>query len=876
MPLRLRSLALLALAAMCIGLVDTMFAAASSGNGTASAIRRVRTGKPVEIYDAGEALRWRVTVVNPSGDSPLEGRLAWSVTPWRAEGDGRGPSSSGALPVSLPPGENTVVVLDHTPGLLGWHEIALEFRDAGGVLIDRQVRTLSVGSTPRGDGRHFRYGICSHLRRHIGTPLFDTEVALAGRLGVDALRTELAGWESTEPEEGKPDWTAADRVLAALEPLGIEIQPIFAYSTRWASTGDPAAADWNDWNKAAPRLAPWLTHVRAVLERYGDRARYWEIWNEPDISFWRSSTESYIELFDATAPLIKKTVPGAFVLNGGFAMIRRPPNTDFVEKFTASADHANWDVFAYHDYHTFAQFLARRDEVTAHLAALRPGMPLWINEGGHHALLEGGEREQALTLVKKLATSPALGVSAYFWYNLRDDGLDPRDPEHHFGLAHYDGRPKPAWSAYQNLIRELGSARYHGSLPAADIPAGVWAHLYERAVTPGDDASHVLVLWQEGSTRRVPVWLGADSGARVTRVLDLMGNPVSASIAEKGAVLDLSREPLYVHLKLGPTLPRLVVRTVLDTPPLVVLVPDAVSPLRLGVHNPLPVPVTARLRLASDVPGLALPSDLPPISLLAGETTQRTLDLRLAAAASSSFDRGERPSLELRLAIPEAGLELPARIPAVLAKPIPRLAPGAALDGLPVFVRLERQADVFNLYSAEPLPAMQWRGPADLSAAARLANDGDALHLEVVVIDDIHHQTDLGADLWSGDSLQVGIRLAETDAGYIELGLALDNEGRTGGWVFANTPAAELPLGRLDSSVGRSVTRDAATATTTYRLRLPWKTLGVPAARPPADSFRLTFIVNDHDGRGRKQWVKLSDGLGDQKTPALWPVFVCP
>ena len=37
----------------------------------------------------------------------------------------------------------------------------------------------------------------------------------------------------------------------------------------------------------------------------------------------------------------------------------------------------------------------------------------------------------------------------------------------------------------------------------------------------------------------------------------------------------------------------------------------------------------------------------------------------------------------------------------------------------------------------------------------------------------------------------------------------------------------------------------------------------------------MNFIVNDDDGRGRKQWLKLSDGLGDAKTPELWPIFSC-
>ncbi|AHF90991.1 glycoside hydrolase family 10 [Opitutaceae bacterium TAV5] len=877
-PLRLVSLAALT-ALACI--VDPVASHAANPPGTRppSAIRKIRTGQPVEVYAPGESLKWRITLVNPSTTTPLSGsRLVWTVSAWPQANPSDTPAPSGEIPVpAIPPGDNAVINLDHTPSALGWHEVALELRDTSDALIDRQTRTFSVGHTPRSTGRHFRYGLCSHMRRHIGTPLFEKEAALADRLGIDIIRTELAGWESTQPSEGQWNWKAADQVLDTLTPLGIEIQPIFAYTTRWASTGDPNAKDWNDWNKTAPRLTPWHTYVRTVMERYGERARYWEIWNEPDISFWRATTEQYIELFNTSSALIKKASPRAQVLNGGLAMVKRQPNPDFVQTFVARADKSNWDVFAYHDYHTFAQFLTRRAEVGEHLANLSPDMPLWINEGGHHTLLAGGEHEQALTLVKKLTTSPAQGISAYFWYNLRDDGLDPREPEHHFGLTRYDGQPKPAWSAYQNLIRELGSARYHSSLPAAELPPGTWAHLYERTDSPaGQHASHVLVLWQEGSSRNVPVWLGTDnSQARITQVLNLMGNPLPASITDQGAVIDLSREPVYVHINHDQA-PRLVIKPILDAPPLLVLIPDAPSPLRIQISNPLAAAATAQLRLTSDLPGLTLPADHPPITLKPGETVRQSLDLHLAPASPppSSNDK-HRPVLNLHLSIPEAGLDLPARIPLVLAKQVPALASGSGIGSLPPLARLDRQTDIFNLYSAEPLPAMHWHGPGDLSATARIAHDGAALHIEVVARDDVHHQTNIREELWAGDSLQIGIRLLETDSGYIELGLALGNDGKTGGWVFSTTPDSALPLGRLDPPVNYTVSRDQSAAAT-YRIRLPWAALGGKDGKPPSDSFRLTFIVNDNDAKGRKQWVKLSDGLGDQKTPDLWPIFVCP
>lgn len=842
-------------------------------------IRRIRIGRPAGIYAPGEALKWHLTLVNPSTTLPLaDARLAWAVSTWEKTHDAPSPGASGEQSVAVPPGDNVVVAIEYMPAALGWHEMTFELRDSGGALLERQVRTFSVGTVTRGAARYFRYGICQNLRRHLNTPLFDKMTALAGHLGVDILRTELALWESTQPEEGQWRWQAADRVIDALAPLGIEIQPILAYSPRWASTGNTESRDWKDWNKAAPRLAPWHTYVRAVVGRYGDRARHWEIWNEPDISFWRSPTAQYTGLFDTTSALIREISPDARVLNGGFAMGSRQPNPDFLQEFISTADKAHWDVLAYHDYHTFSQFLARRARVDPLLAALRPGVPLWINEGGYHTLLAGGEREQALTLVKKIATAPARGITAYFWYNLHDDGTDPRNSEHHFGLTRHGGDPKPAWSAYQNLVRELGDARYLRSMSGGSLPPGTWAHLYEF---PERKASvqHTLVLWQEGAARQTPVWIGVGSETSVRGIVDIMGNPVPASLARNGAVFSLSGEPVYIRLQSSSGHePQLALKPLLETPPLVVLVPGEDTSLILAVNNPLDRPATAALALSTNDSRITLQPQSEQFLLPPSGRVQLTVLLRSLPDTSESTLPEAAVRIDLRLSIAEAGLDLPARIPVTLARLVPQLprsdTPWRTLAGLPSVATLDHRDNIHNLYSAEPLPAMHWHGPDDLSAVVRIATDDDSLFIEVVARDDVHHQTDLRGRLWDADSLQVGIQLKDTDADYIEVGLARDNGGEVGGWVFARTADCLLPLGGLDSSIPREVVRNEAAATTTYRLQLPWRALGSPNG-PLSGGIRLGLVVNDNDGQGRKQWVKLSDGLGEQKAPALWQVFSC-
>jgi len=59
----------------------------------------------------------------------------------------------------------------------------------------------------------------------------------------------------------------------------------------------------------------------------------------------------------------------------------------------------------------------------------------------------------------------------------------------------------------------------------------------------------------------------------------------------------------------------------------------------------------------------------------------------------------------------------------------------------------------------------------------------------------------------------------------------------------------------------------------TYTLTIPWAVFG--RKEPVPGGFRLSFLINDNDGDGRRQWVELSPGIGKQKEPALFPLFIC-
>jgi xylan 1,4-beta-xylosidase len=77
-------------------------------------------------------------------------------------------------------------------------------------------------------------------------------------------------------------------------------------------------AGW--WSFPPKSLTRWAELVGATAEHYARRygkARvadwYWEVWNEPDIGYWRGSVEEYLQLYRASAEAIRSVLPEALI-----------------------------------------------------------------------------------------------------------------------------------------------------------------------------------------------------------------------------------------------------------------------------------------------------------------------------------------------------------------------------------------------------------------------------------------------------------------------------------------------------------------------------------------------------------------------------------
>jgi xylan 1,4-beta-xylosidase len=102
-------------------------------------------------------------------------------------------------------------------------------------------------------------------------------------------------------------------------------------------------------------------HVRHCLERYGATevdAWLWELWNEPDIFYWRGTPEAFYDLYTVTAEAVRRVLPGArvggpAVTGGGVDFLRgflthtagHGTPLDFVSFHTKGSAFTPWRVY---------------------------------------------------------------------------------------------------------------------------------------------------------------------------------------------------------------------------------------------------------------------------------------------------------------------------------------------------------------------------------------------------------------------------------------------------------------------------------------------------------------------------------------------------
>jgi hypothetical protein len=323
-----------------------------------------------------------------------------------------------------------------------------------------------------------------------GAPARDLDMIRAA--GFRFIRMDFA-WDAVETQRGEYDFRAYDELTHGLQTRGIRILYILDYSNPLYESEQSVRTE--EGRRAFARFAA------AAAARYRGRGILWELWNEPNIDgFWKPTpnADDYMALAKVVLPAIRKADPralcGAPATSGvdlGFLeSCFRQGLLDLVDAVTVHPYRQDPPETVVADYDKLRALIKQ-------YRPTRPGLPIISGEWGYSATWEGfDQRRQGEYLAREFLTDLSLGIPLSIWYDWHDDGLDPKEPEHHFGTVTWTYEPKPAYHEMARLFGALEGTRFTKRLPSD--PAD-YLLLFSR----GRDRT--IAAWTIGAAHEVPI-----------------------------------------------------------------------------------------------------------------------------------------------------------------------------------------------------------------------------------------------------------------------------------------------------------------------------------------------------------------------------------
>lgn len=342
---------------------------------------------------------------------------------------------------------------------------------------------LSIGALPDGLG----------VNIHFTDPRPGEMEMLAGA-GFKWVRMDFA-WGGTEREKGEYDFSAYDRLMAVLDAH--HIRPIFIldYSNRFYDANESPHSD-----EGRAAFAKWAA---AAAIHFKDRGVVWEMYNEPNIQFWKPkpNVQDYAQLALAVGRALRDAAPHETYIGPACSTM----DYKFLEACFKAGCLEYWSAVSVHPYRqknpesVAADYLKLRELITRYALGSRQ-MPIISGEWGYSSGWKNfDDQKQGKYLSRELLTNIACGVPVSIWYDWHDDGTDAKEPEHHFGTVHYEFRegqdpmyePKPAYVAMKALSTALSG------------------YTFEKRLDVSNDKDWVLLFHGPGGPR-VVAWTTGD------------------------------------------------------------------------------------------------------------------------------------------------------------------------------------------------------------------------------------------------------------------------------------------------------------------------------------------------------------------------------
>ncbi|MHA3021130.1 cellulase family glycosylhydrolase [Mycobacterium sp. BMJ-28] len=264
------------------------------------------------------------------------------------------------------------------------------------------------------------------------------------------------------------DWAKLDSIVTEVDKRGMGILGVLQWSPDWATDGATGVGHPTD-------VQDFADFAAAVARRYGDKISAYEVWNEPNASFFWNPADpvEYTKMLKATYTSLKAvsqdiTVVGAVVGAGlTWGDLTMSP-VDFVKAMYDAGADGYFDAISFHPYNFTTKFSEGNDVDWKELMPLfqveqiralmdqhiDPGeeqLKIWISEYGLPTSKVSASVQADFITDLINAWQTFSGAGPIFLYTTQDD-LSAIGDDRYFGLFDANGNPKDA-AALKQLKR---------------------------------------------------------------------------------------------------------------------------------------------------------------------------------------------------------------------------------------------------------------------------------------------------------------------------------------------------------------------------------------------------------------------------------------
>ncbi|MEO8433911.1 MAG: cellulase family glycosylhydrolase [Pyrinomonadaceae bacterium] len=374
--------------------------------------------------------------------------------------------------------------------------------------------------------------------------------------GFDWVRMDFK-WDATESERGRYDFSAYDRLMAAMEQHKIRALFILDYGNPLYDNGAPPRTQ-----SAREAFARWAV---AAAKHFAGRDVLWEIYNEPNHEmFWppRPNVDEYVSLALTVGRAFRAEAPQEKLIGPATSEIDLP----FLEACFKAGLLDYWSAVSVHPYlrsdpervasrycrirelmtkYTRVRTRSGSDGAAVHQGGADGPIPIISSEWGYSTSWPGMSKEKQGQLVaRQWLTNVGNDIPLSIWYEWRDGGADANEPEHNFGVVSNSYpqdrnpvyNPKPAYLAAKTLTTIFGGYRFEKRIDVGDPDD------YVLAFRQGNDLR--FAAWTTGRAHSVHLPLNP---GQYTTVGHTGENVAHLTADPKGLAITLSTAPVYIR-----------------------------------------------------------------------------------------------------------------------------------------------------------------------------------------------------------------------------------------------------------------------------------------------------------------------------------------